>query len=191
MDDAYAGREEPHKASQKSRPQTYRIDDVRARAQAVPHKTGRPREWVGLLAEDAVATATSAGVFDPRRPAARGADCCQLVAHTGIVGRQHHSGQRALGTTDVAGLGRECDTGDPGVCGPGRATCQDGTESCVPLAMPTAERCNNTDDDCDGETDETLRNQAGECCADLLQPLLALPPGARGQRPFAAARSMS
>ncbi len=58
-----------------------------------------------------------------------------------------------------SGGGEPCDTGKPGVCGPGINKCKGGGLECVGqvMAAPT-ETCNGLDDDCNGQTDE------GELC---------------------------
>ncbi len=53
------------------------------------------------------------------------------------------------------GLGGEaCETGAPGVCGPGLMRCADGRMACAAFAEPGAEQCNGADDDCDAIIDE-------------------------------------
>jgi len=60
------------------------------------------------------------------------------------------------------GGGQPCDASasNPalkGVCAIGRTGCSaavDGTASCVPIATPTAEKCDNLDNDCDGIVDD-------------------------------------
>ena len=66
-------------------------------------------------------------------------------------------------------LGQSCDTQAPGVCAAGRWSCQSGAMNCAPLAQPSDERCNNVDDNCDGQVDEGLRNPAGVCCASAVE----------------------
>ena len=47
-----------------------------------------------------------------------------------------------------------CTSGQLGVCAPGKTICLLGAEVCEALAMPSVERCNQLDDDCDGQRDE-------------------------------------
>ncbi len=52
------------------------------------------------------------------------------------------------------GANEDCDTGFEGVCAAGRRFCVDGLLDCVPAREPTAESCDNVDNDCDGVIDE-------------------------------------
>ncbi|MBL8921931.1 MAG: hypothetical protein JNJ54_23985 [Myxococcaceae bacterium] len=54
------------------------------------------------------------------------------------------------------GMGAACTTTQPGVCAAGTRGCTLGAEVCNATAMPSAERCNGLDDDCNGRTDETF-----------------------------------
>ena len=47
-----------------------------------------------------------------------------------------------------------CTSGQLGVCAPGKKVCLLGAEVCEAQAMPSVERCNQLDDDCDGQRDE-------------------------------------
>ncbi|MBK7864130.1 MAG: putative metal-binding motif-containing protein [Archangiaceae bacterium] len=63
------------------------------------------------------------------------------------------------------GGGAACSTGQSGVCGPGTNHCVSGTVSCQRNVAPVAERCNNLDDDCNGQTDETFADKGNTCSA--------------------------
>ncbi|MDI1448380.1 MopE-related protein [Polyangium sp. 6x1] len=52
------------------------------------------------------------------------------------------------------GGGMACATGQQGVCGAGTSTCTNGTLICTPTILPSAETCDNKDNDCDGVVDE-------------------------------------
>jgi hypothetical protein len=62
-------------------------------------------------------------------------------------------------TTFVTGItcsggGGACQTGLPGICGPGTMQCQSGVLTCVQTSQPGSEVCNGVDDDCNGPVDE-------------------------------------
>ena len=61
--------------------------------------------------------------------------------------------------------GRPCESDQQGLCQPGLTSCVDGELTCEPRTQPTAERCNEIDDDCDGRIDENASdlNRCGEC----------------------------
>jgi hypothetical protein len=59
--------------------------------------------------------------------------------------------------------GTPCDTGQPGICGPGRFACALGAAFCVPLLSPTQEACNLVDDDCDQAVDEGNPGGGARC----------------------------
>ena len=58
--------------------------------------------------------------------------------------------------------GAECDTGEPGVCAAGTVHCAQGALACQRVGVPSAELCDNIDQDCDEEVDETF--PLGEPC---------------------------
>ncbi len=61
------------------------------------------------------------------------------------------------GEVTCPGVGDACDTGQPGVCGPGTRMCVSMDASrCVGTTMPSDEVCNGQDDDCDGSVDEDI-----------------------------------
>ena len=50
-----------------------------------------------------------------------------------------------------------------GLCAQGVELCSDGALTCVPNFTPTTERCNDLDDDCDGEVDEMASDSGMPC----------------------------
>ena len=68
-----------------------------------------------------------------------------------------------FGGGDEPGAAPACATGLAGVCALGGTACTDGAIECEPRQAPGQERCNLVDDDCDGQVDEGLRNDCGEC----------------------------
>jgi len=60
--------------------------------------------------------------------------------------------------TDV---GSACGGGS--ACETGRWACVDGARICAAESVPADEVCNGEDDDCDGRSDEGVRNRCGEC----------------------------
>ena len=52
------------------------------------------------------------------------------------------------------GGGGQCDSGQPGVCGPGVRHCVNGALVCVRNANPSAEVCDGADNNCDGRVDD-------------------------------------
>jgi hypothetical protein len=60
------------------------------------------------------------------------------------------------GSTDEGNpeSGKSCNTGKPGICGPGTTQCQGGAVTCVQNQQPQPEICDTIDNDCDGAIDE-------------------------------------
>jgi len=69
----------------------------------------------------------------------------------------------------IDGHTRRCGEG-LGVCGDGQQICVNGAwGECRGAGQPSEEVCNGLDDDCDGDTDEGVRNLCGECGPDPLE----------------------
>ncbi|MEZ4471449.1 MAG: DUF4215 domain-containing protein [bacterium] len=60
-------------------------------------------------------------------------------------------------------VGRACDSGQPGLCQTGTQQCRDGVLICVPDGDPMPELCNGSDDNCNGQIDETFPNLGMAC----------------------------
>ncbi|MGB2985064.1 MAG: MopE-related protein [Phycisphaerae bacterium] len=65
------------------------------------------------------------------------------------------------------GGGVTCNTGLQGVCAIGTTQCQGGAIVCIQNNQPTAESCNNLDDDCDGSADEGNPGGGATCSTGL------------------------
>jgi hypothetical protein len=65
---------------------------------------------------------------------------------------------------ECSGGGGACDTGKPGACALGVATCEQGSLGCHDLVAPVGEVCNGVDDDCDGVADDGASCPAGQRC---------------------------
>ena len=90
---------------------------------------------------------------------------------------------RRPGASEICnGLDDDCDTAvdedDPGgneacvgdrvgVCASGRTVCSGGRIECVSVTLPSTERCNGVDDDCDGEVDEGNPSGGGRCATGM------------------------
>ena len=58
----------------------------------------------------------------------------------------------------IDGTREPCDTGELGICGPGQRICANGRfNECKRLEEPSAELCDNIDNDCDGKIDEEIQ----------------------------------
>jgi hypothetical protein len=65
------------------------------------------------------------------------------------------------------GGGGACSTGLPGACNAGMLSCISGMLSCAQTTLPSAEACNNLDDDCDRSIDEGDPGGGQECFTGL------------------------
>ncbi|MDH4227890.1 MAG: MopE-related protein [Deltaproteobacteria bacterium] len=59
-----------------------------------------------------------------------------------------------MGAPFDAPIGDVCSTGLPGVCADGATACSGGATTCVQNNLPSAEVCDGSDNDCDGQSDE-------------------------------------
>ncbi|MCK6570267.1 hypothetical protein L6V77_04060 [Myxococcota bacterium] len=76
----------------------------------------------------------------------------------------------------AAQVGEPCETGLPGVCGPGFQVCVNGGLACDGAAEPGVESCDGTDEDCDGVVDNgdpggglfcNIPGRQGQCGAGI------------------------
>ncbi|UQA57589.1 MopE-related protein [Polyangium aurulentum] len=65
------------------------------------------------------------------------------------------------------GVGKGCDTGEPGVCNAGKKACVAGAIVCTTQVTPSNEVCDELDNDCNGAVDDVL-GTGGECSTGLL-----------------------
>ncbi len=63
-----------------------------------------------------------------------------------------------------AGGGGPCETGNPGVCGPGIEVCRNGMLACEGVVPAGTESCDGLDNDCNGIIDDGDLCAAGEIC---------------------------
>jgi Notch-like protein len=63
--------------------------------------------------------------------------------------------------------GGMCSTGMPGACADGTMSCSGGVAACNPVVGPSAEACDNVDNDCNGQTDEGNPGGGGACTTGL------------------------
>ena len=52
-----------------------------------------------------------------------------------------------------------CETGLDGACNGGRTSCVNGAFDCLQEIQPSAETCDNLDNNCDGNVDEDLSQE--------------------------------
>jgi len=71
------------------------------------------------------------------------------------------------GATDEGTGGAACHTERPGVCGPGTEVCVGGAIECRPDVAPANERCDGSDEDCDGLTDEAFPDLGSPCAVGV------------------------
>lgn len=60
-----------------------------------------------------------------------------------------------------------CDTGEPGVCGPGLQKCLDGWVTCRRLIEPSDEVCDDMDNDCNGMVDDGAPQGMGQALPEF------------------------
>ncbi len=66
------------------------------------------------------------------------------------------------GTCESVSTTEPCDTGMPGICGPGQLTCQDAELVCTSVQEPALEQCDDLDNDCNGEVDDGIPPVLGD-----------------------------
>ena len=98
------------------------------------------------------------------RICANGAERCQSPSPTPEVCNGVDDNCDGQIDDAAAGTGEACDTGQPGVCGPGLRVCLAGALRCQGADPSNApdDTCDGVDDDCDGFVDEDVR--PGEAC---------------------------
>jgi Notch-like protein len=61
------------------------------------------------------------------------------------------------------GKGSPCNTGLPGACNNGKTDCISADPACVPTTLPSMEKCNGIDDDCNGTVDDNIPGTGMPC----------------------------
>ncbi|HQP37176.1 MAG TPA: MYXO-CTERM sorting domain-containing protein [Polyangiaceae bacterium] len=81
--------------------------------------------------------------------------CCDCGTQTRTCGGNcQWQDWGGCGGPDPNGGNTDCDTGEPGPCASGRERCVQGCVKCVRTYEPTAESCDDVDNDCSGTVDD-------------------------------------
>ncbi|MDY0002654.1 MAG: hypothetical protein RBU30_15265 [Polyangia bacterium] len=106
-------------------------------------------------------TCAGQGVCSPG--AAEERDCCDCGSQRRSCSTSCQWGAWSVcDGPDPPGDAQQCNTGEAGICAEGRLRCVQGCLTCARLLEPTAELCNDLDDDCDGEVDDGPPQVMGE-----------------------------